>query len=227
MSFPFAVIFDMDGTLIDNNPYHALAWQEFCRKRGMRLTMDNYQKNISGKTNLKSLEYIFGKELEAEEASSLMFEKEQLYRSLYRPYVKPMRGLLRLLEELSEEKIPVGIATSAIPDNVDFLWQHMPLQNYFHVVVDASMVANAKPHPEPFLKVAEYLSVDPENCLAFEDSSWGLKSARTAGMKVVGVKTTLTEEEMGDLVDVTIDHYEGIDTKWLNDVVNSASKMQV
>jgi beta-phosphoglucomutase family hydrolase len=225
MSPSFAVIFDMDGTLVDNSPYHALAWQEFCRKRGMRLNMDEYQKNISGRPNTKALEYIFGRELEAEEIATFTLEKESMYRSLYKPYVKPIKGLLRLLEELSDEKIPVGIATSAIPDNIDFLWKHLPLQNYFHVVVDSSMVANSKPHPEPFLKVAEYLSVEPENCLAFEDSSSGLKSARAAGMKVVGIKTGLTEDEMGSFVDAAIDHYEGIDAKWLSKVVHS-SKIQ-
>ena len=220
MSAPFAVIFDMDGTLIDNNPYHALAWQEFCRKRGMRLSMDAYQQNISGKPNTKSLAYIFDRELAPEEVKGYANEKEEIYRNLYRSYVKPMSGLLRFLETLLAEGVAVGVATSAIPDNIAFLWQHLPyLQKYFQVVVDSSMVANSKPHPEPFLKVAEYLCVEPQNCLAFEDSSSGLKSARAAGMKVVGITTAMSAGEMAHLVDTTIDHYEGLDIEWVASVL--------
>lgn len=216
MSSPFAVIFDMDGTLIDNNPYHALAWQEFCRRRGMRLTMEIYQRNIIGRPNYKSFEFIFEKELATEEVSRYATEKEQLYRQLYKPYVKPMRGLVRLLEELSFNQVPMGVATSAIPDNIDFLWQHLPLKDYFRTVVDSSMVMNSKPHPETFLKVAEQLNMDPERCIAFEDSSAGIEAAKAAGMKVVGLTTSMTDKELSEIVEVAIDHYEGLDNDWFS-----------
>jgi len=215
MSSPFAVIFDMDGTLIDNNPYHALAWQEFCRKRGMRLTMEIYQHNISGRPNYKSLEFIFERELSVEDVLRYTNEKEELYRQLYKPYVKPMRGLVRLLDELSFLKIPMGVATSAIQENISFLWEHLPMQSYFDVIVDSSMVSNPKPHPEPFLKVAEYLNVDPERCIAFEDSLSGIESAKAAGMKVVGVTTSMPMKELSEMVEITIDHYEGLDNDWV------------
>lgn len=216
MSSPFAVIFDMDGTLIDNNPYHALAWQEFCRRRGMRLTMEIYHRNIIGRPNYISFEFIFERELTSEEIIKYASEKEELYRQLYRPYVKPMRGLVRLLEELSANQVPMGVATSAIPDNIDFLWQHLPLKGYFHTVVDSSMVVNSKPHPETFLKVAERLNIEPERCIAFEDSSAGIEAAKAAGMKVVGLTTSLTDRELADKVEVAIDHYEGLDSDWFS-----------
>ena len=215
MSSPFAVIFDMDGTLIDNNPYHALAWQEFCRRRGMRLTMEIYQRNISGRPNYKSLEFIFERELSAEDVLRYTNEKEELYRQLYKPYVKPMRGLVRLLDELSFLKVPMGVATSAIPDNISFLWEHLPMQSYFDVIVDSSMVSSPKPDPEPFLKVAEQLNVDPERCIAFEDSLSGIESAKAAGMKVVGLTTSMSAKELLEMVEITIDHYEGVDNDWV------------
>ncbi len=226
MSFPFAVIFDMDGTLVDNNPYHALAWQEFCRKRGMRLTTDIYSKHISGKSNTSSLEFIFERELEPELLRAYSAEKELLYRQLYKPYVKPVRGLIRLLEDLSEEKVPIGIATSAIPENISFLWEQLPMNTFFHTIVDSTMVENLKPHPESFLKVAEQLEVEPEKCLVFEDCLSGLKAAKAAGMKVVGLTTALTPEEMEEHVDATIDHYDDVDLEWITRILQVESLQQ-
>lgn len=226
MSFPFAVIFDMDGTLVDNNPYHALAWQEFCRKRGMRLTTDIYSKHISGKSNRASLEFIFERELEPELLSAYSAEKESLYRQLYKPYVKPIRGLIRLLEDLAEEKVPTGVATSAIPENISFLWEQLPMNTFFHKVVDSTMVTNLKPHPESFLKIADHLGVEPQKCLVFEDCLSGLKAAKAAGMKVVGITTALTSEEMAEHVDSTIHHYEDVDLEWITRILRVESLQQ-
>jgi beta-phosphoglucomutase len=216
----FAVIFDMDGTLIDNNPYHALAWQEFCRKRGLRLTSEDYQQNISGKPAQMSLNYIFGREMEPDLVKVYASEKEEIYRCLYKPYAKPISGLLRFLDDLKEKEVPMGVATSALPENIDFLWAQLPyLKMYFEVVVDSSMVSNTKPHPEPFLKAAEYLCVEPERCLAFEDSGSGLKSAKAAGMKVAGITTSMSAEEIVQIAHVSMPHYEGLNHNWVKTVL--------
>jgi beta-phosphoglucomutase-like phosphatase (HAD superfamily) len=114
----------------------------------------------------------------------------------------------------------MGVATSALPENIDFLWAKLPyLKPYFEVVVDSSMVSNTKPHPEPFLKTAEYLCVEPERCLAFEDSGSGLKSARAAGMKVAGIITSFSAEEIGQLAHVSTPHYEGLDHHWVQRIM--------
>jgi HAD superfamily hydrolase (TIGR01509 family) len=95
------------------------------------------------------------------------------------------------LENLKKNDIPVGIATSAPTQNVSFILDTLKIRNYFNQIVDDSMVAHSKPHPEIYLKSAELLQIKPENCVVFEDSLSGTKSAFNAGAKVVAITTTL------------------------------------
>jgi beta-phosphoglucomutase len=202
-----AVLFDLDGTLIDNNSYHRQTWEKYLEKIGKRISEEEFNANMNGRTNADAIKYIFGKEMGEEEAMKYTLEKEALYREIYQPFIKPVPGLIDFLETLKSKNIPMAIATSGIQPNIDFMFENIPIEKYFKAVVNSSHIKKGKPDPEIYLKVALLLGVPPQNCLVFEDAVVGIKSAKAAGMKVIAVATTQPKEEL-EKADMIVDDYK-------------------
>lgn len=207
--FPQAVIFDLDGTLIDNNSYHIDAFRAFYQKIGKPFSLDEYKQHINGRMNKEIFNYIFNTSLSSEKIEAYTNEKESLYRELYAQHIKPVNGLIDFLNELEAAKIPKAVATSGIIPNINFMFEHIPIRKYFLAVVDSSQITHGKPHPEIFLTTASKLNVPPSACIAFEDSFAGVRSAKDAGMKVVALTTTHTAEEL-KVADIIINDYSEI-----------------
>lgn len=201
-----AVIFDLDGTLLDNNSYHLKSWLEYLQTIGREISEEEYNANINGRTNTDVIKYIYGRQLSDEEILKYTLEKEALYRELYKPFIKPINGLIDFLEILKEKRIPTAIATSGIQPNIDFMFEEVPIRQYFQEVVNSSHITKGKPDPEIYLKTASLLKVPPHNCLVFEDAVVGIKAAKAAGMKVIAVATTQTKEELS-IADMIVDDY--------------------
>lgn len=207
---PAAIIFDLDGTLLDNNHYHFLAWQEFYKNQGLELTHDYYKHEMSGKTNKDLFDRLFNTQLTAEESAAHAAVKESLYRQLYEPHITPIAGLIDFLDSVKAAGIPMAVATSGIPVNIAFMFDKLPvLRSYFETVVDFTAITHGKPHPEIYLTAAQRLGVDPTQCVAFEDAWAGIQSAKAAGMKVVALTTTHPAEELG-IADYIIHDYTNI-----------------
>lgn len=201
-----AVIFDLDGTLLDNNSYHLKSWLEYLKNIGRDISEEEYNANINGRTNTDVIKYIYQKEMPDEEILKYTLEKEAMYRELYKPFIKPITGLINFLEILQQKKMPMAIATSGIQPNIDFMFEEVPIRQYFKEVVNSSHITKGKPDPEIYLKTASLLNIPPKNCLVFEDAVVGIKSAKAAGMKVIAVATTQTKEELS-IADMIIDDY--------------------
>jgi beta-phosphoglucomutase len=193
-----AAIFDLDGTLIDNNNYHLTTWLQYLNNKGRVVTEDEYRQHFNGRTNKDVLEYIYEKPLTAEEALVYSLEKEALYREIYKEHIQPVAGLLELLQAFADNNIPMAIATSGIQPNIDFMFEHIDIKKYFSAVINSSHVKLGKPDPEIYQKAAGALKVAPANCLAFEDAVVGIQSAKAAGMKVVAITTTEPAEKLGE-----------------------------
>lgn len=207
-----AVIFDLDGTLIDNNAYHLQSWIKYLKNKNREISEEEYKANVNGRTNKDVIEYIYQRKMEDAEAMVYAHEKEAIYRELYQPHITPVAGLLPLLQKLKELHIPMAIATSGIQVNIDFMFDNIPMREYFDVIVNSAHISKGKPDPEIYIKTAELLNVAPGNCLVFEDAVVGINSAKAAGMKVVGVLTTHSAAELAG-ADVLIRDY----TELLND----------
>ncbi|HEU5053609.1 MAG TPA: HAD family phosphatase [Hanamia sp.] len=201
-----AVIFDLDGTLLDNNSYHLKSWLQYLKNIGRSISEKEYNANVNGRTNSDVIRYIYGKDVTDEEILKYTLEKEALYRELYKPFIKPIPGLINFLEVLQEKNIPMAIATSGIQPNIDFMFEEVPIRQFFKEIVNSSHITKGKPDPEIYLKVASLLNVPPKNCLVFEDAVVGIKAAKAAGMKVIAVATTQTKEELS-IADMIIDDY--------------------
>jgi len=201
-----AVIFDLDGTLIDNNSYHRQTWEKYLEKIGKKISEEEFNANMNGRTNEDAIKYIFGKDISNEDSLKHTLEKESLYREIYKPFIKPVPGLIDFLQILKSKNIPMAIATSGIQPNIDFMFENIPIKQYFDLVVNSSHIKKGKPDPEIYLKVASLLHVSPKNCLVFEDAAVGIKSAKAAGMKVIAVATTQPKEELAEADEIMDDY---------------------
>ncbi|MCB2219109.1 MAG: HAD family phosphatase [Bacteroidetes bacterium] len=199
----FALIFDMDGVVVDNFHFHEKAWKEFCRRHGLGFS-EVFRTGIFGGTNRDHLNAFFGRDLTTDEISKYEQEKESIYRELYEPFIQPVKGLIPFLKALHEKNIPVALATSSPRINVDFVMQKTGVSQYIHTRLTAEDIVHGKPHPEIYLKAAAVIGINPDRCVVFEDSFSGIEAANAAGMKVIGLATTHTREELNN-VDLVID----------------------
>jgi beta-phosphoglucomutase family hydrolase len=203
----FAVIFDMDGTLIDNTPYHFKSWQALFKKYGKgELTKQTYYTDISGVPVMQTIRRIFGDEYDEAGLEGLLNEKEDFYRKEYAPFVAPINGLENFLTELKNSNVKMAMATSATMQDIDFILDRIPIRDDFDAIVNSTMVSKPKPDPQIFLKAAEQLNMPPEKCVVFEDSLAGIKAANSAGMKVVAITTGHTAAELHP-VNIVINDY--------------------
>lgn len=201
-----AVIFDLDGTLLDNNAYHLKSWLQYLKNIGRTISEEEYNANINGRTNKDVIRYIYKKDMPDEEILQHTLDKETLYRELYKPFIKPIPGLIDFLQILKNKGIPMAIATSGIQPNIDFMFEEVPIRQFFKEIVNSSHITKGKPDPEIYLKTASLLNVPAERCLVFEDAVVGINSAQSAGMKVIAVATTHAREELS-IADMIIDDY--------------------
>lgn len=192
-----AAIFDMDGVLVNNHQYHLNAWKEFCMRHGHKFDDKTFTTTYFGKNNREIISSLTGKDISADEAELLGEEKESIYREIYSPYIKPVDGLVDLLDYLKEKGVKLAVATSAPNANYKFIEKSLHLEKKFDKVIDASMVQHGKPDPEIYLKASELLKVHPSDCLVFEDSFSGIQAAKAAGMQVIALATTHTRNELG------------------------------
>src|SRR5580692_3067534 len=184
-----ALIFDMDGVIVDSNPWHRTAWQEYNRGLGVEMTEDMQQK-MYGKRNDELIREFFGHDLSDSEVFAHGAAKETLYREMMKPHVNDalVPGIREFL--VRHRDLALAVATNAEPPNVDFVLDETGLRPFFRVIVNGHQVVNPKPHPEIYLRVAEELGVNPADCVVFEDSYAGVEAGLAAGMRLAGISTT-------------------------------------
>ncbi len=186
---PIAFIFDMDGVIVDNSKYHNMSWIEFCRRHGKQITAADVEARF-GNTNIEYIRHIFGENFSEVDVARFGEEKETIYREMFTPELQPATGLVDLLSQIVERHIPCAVATAAPTSNVDFVLDGTGIRKYFNLVVDADCVTKGKPDPEIYLTTATMLQVQPEDCVVFEDSIFGIRSGKAAGMKVVAITSS-------------------------------------
>jgi beta-phosphoglucomutase len=213
-----ALVFDMDGVILDSNPTHREAWRLYNRRFGIETDDEAMQQRMYGRRNDEIVRDFFGAGLAPEEIIAHGAAKESLYREMMRPRLVEslVPGVTHLLQNCNGTS--VGLATNAERANVDFLLdgvliEGVPLRNYFRAVVDGQQVSHPKPHPDIYLRVAELLGADPRNCIVFEDSHTGVQAARAAGARVVGLLTTHKEFKN---IELSVDDFRSPELeKWL------------
>ena len=184
-----ALIFDMDGVIVDSNPLRRQAWTAYNRRFGIE-TDETMHQRMYGKRNDEIVRDFFGADLDPEQVAGHGAAKESLYREMMAPVLREslVPGVTEFLSR--HRGLPIGMATNAEPPNVEFLLDNTCLRPFFRAVVNGHQVSRPKPEPEIYLKVAELLGMPPSDCIVFEDSQAGVQAARGAGARVVGILTT-------------------------------------
>jgi len=193
-----AVIFDMDGVVINSNPFHRLAWEKFLVKRGIPVNEDIFNRVISGTPGDQALRILLGGEITDGQVQMFVNEIDAEYRESIRNSraFAPMAGLREFLEELKKSGIMIALATSAPVENIDLVLSGLELSEFFGVIIGKSQVKNGKPHPEVYLTAMDMLGVQADQCVVFEDSLAGVQAAVNAQIKTLGVLTSETADTL-------------------------------
>jgi len=186
-----AVIFDMDGVIADSEPVYLEAANAVLAPRGHRLTPEQNQQLIGTSVShtwrsILDLLHLDG------DLQAYVAEYDRHLVRLLREVREPLPGVLPLIDELKRRRIPLGLATSSWEGWVDALLGGLGLRDAFDAIVWREMVEHAKPAPDLYLKAASMLGVQPEDCIALEDTPSGIEAARAAGMFAIQVRAAST-----------------------------------
>jgi len=208
-----AFVFDMDGTIVDNMAFHMESWLAFFARRGKTYDPDAFFRETAGAQVREILRERLDADIPDDEIAVLAQEKEALYREMYAPHRRAIRGFEDFVTRARADGVKLAVATSAPPANIVFTLDELDLRRHFDAVVGAADVARGKPHPDVFLKAAEKLGVAPADCIVFEDAPMGVEAARRAGMKTVVITTTLPADAFREFDNVVriVAHYEELD----------------
>jgi beta-phosphoglucomutase len=181
-----AVIFDMDGVLVDSEPIHVEIENLLFKKLGLLVPDDEHATYMGKASDVMWKEIIKKRDLDwnMDELVQLNNRESQAFFSSL-PVIEPMTGLVAVLELIAGHGIPMAVASSSAPETIEIILDKTGLRKYFHFVVNSQMAGKSKPEPDIFLFAAKLLNIDPAHCMVIEDSENGIKAAKTAGMYCV------------------------------------------
>ncbi len=191
-----ALIFDMDGTMIDSMPHHAQSWVEFTRRHGIHIDVADLLRRTTGRTGAECMAELFGRDVPREEALALIHEKETIYRELFAPVFAEVRGFARFASQALNSGLKLGVGTAGDQHNIAFAMGHLKLPFVPHAIVGGDEGLAGKPEPAIFLEAAKRMSTRAEACIVFEDAPFGIEAARRAGMKAVAICSSHTAAQL-------------------------------
>jgi beta-phosphoglucomutase len=202
---PRAVLWDLDGTLVDSEQYHWLAWRDSMAAEGVALTHDQFLKTFGLRNDAIVPQWI--PDASTERVDRIANAKEQLYRRMVREGgLRPLPGAAEWIQRLGADGWLQAIASSAPRENIDAVLTVIGLTSVFQAVVSAEDVTRGKPDPQVFLTAAARLGSAPAQSIVVEDAAAGVEAARRAGMPSIGVSrhgaplpADLTAESLADL----------------------------
>ena len=212
----YGLIFDMDGVLVNSNPYHRIAWKNFLLAKGYPFTDDLFDTVISGRIGNTSLRMIMGQEMPDRVVAGYLEEIDLEFREIFGATEECIHfpGLYEFLETIKSAGIKTALATSAPTGNVNQAIVKLRLQDYFQVIIDKNDVSRGKPDPEVYLTTLARLGIRKDNCVVFEDSKAGVQSALGAGLRVVGISSSHSRKELLDEgVSMVIEDFTNLNLK--------------
>lgn len=203
-----AVIFDMDGVLVNSEPFYVKVEQQNFRKLGLNVTREEHITYQGTATDL-----MWEKVIQKHGLSKTVEELVEMTNSMVTPYfesletIEPMPGVKDLIEYLHKNNYQLALASSSYPDVIEIILQKTNLKKYFNAVVDSQMAGASKPEPDIFLLTAKKLKIAPEKCVVIEDSANGIKAAKSAGMFCIAFAGPGTEFQDQSYADLIIDDF--------------------
>lgn len=191
-----ALLFDLDGTLIDSDPIHVAVFIDFLAGYGVPMGAEEYERRLHGRLNAD----IFAEILPDEDPHEMSAAKEAEYRRRLDLMDQPpaIPGAAALIDRARARGWKLAVVTNAPRENAPAALAAVGLADRFDTIVTADDVPRGKPHPDPYLLAMRRLGVPPEACIVFEDSPSGLAAARAAGATVVGLTSSLSPDALAD-----------------------------
>lgn len=209
MNAQYAVIFDVDGVLIDSYRPHLQSWQALGVEIGRPITEPMFHRTF-GRTSREALEEFFGRDLTPDRIRQLDERKEELYRLIIREDFPQMPGADPLIDRLLQAQVKIAAGSSGPRLNVELVLELLGRRERFDAVITGDDVTRGKPDPQVFLLAARRLGMAPDRCLVVEDALPGLAAAKAAGMKAIAITGTAGRDELALASDHVIDHLDEI-----------------
>lgn len=194
MTRKFSLLFDLDGTLVDTDALHLCAFQEVLRGCGSTIDEHYYRTHIAGRTNIKIIAEAFP-EASLEETHALAARKESLYRARLAD-VRAVDGTKEILSWARNNALRCAVVTTSPRESVEAVLTSLRLLDFFSLLVVGDEVERGKPDPLPYLTALRSFGIQAGDAVAFEDSVSGITSACAAGVSVIGLLTSLSEEAL-------------------------------
>lgn len=217
-----AVIWDMDGVIVDSGPSHFRSWQYVFAKRGVDFTGEDFQRRF-GQRNDTIIKGALGKDISLEEIEAIAVEKESYYRETVKQNIKPFPGAIELIKSLHARDFSIALASSAPPENIQLILEKLGIKDYFQAIVFGREVTEGKPSPQCFLLAARKLGVEPVNCIVIEDAVAGVSAAKRAGMLCIAVRNTHPDSRLAE-ADLIVGSLEQVDASYLEKMLNQKNK---
>jgi beta-phosphoglucomutase len=207
MTVSKAVLWDMDGTLVDSEELHWIAWRTTMANEGIVITREQFLATF-GQRNDSIIPAWLGSAASAERIERIGQAKEELYRDLVqRVGIAPEPGVAAWLDRLHKDGWQQAVASAAPRANIDAVLEALSVNHVFQGIVSAEDVHRGKPDPEVYLLAASRVGVPPERCIVVEDAGAGIEGARCAGMRSIGISHN-DKDLQGDVVVESLDLLE-------------------
>lgn len=207
-----AIIFDMDGTLVDTEPFNTEIEKHLFELNKIEISEEEHLKYLGAASDAMWKEIV--------EQHNLQIPVEELIEQSHIESIRyfteiekipVMPGLIELLEKLQDKKYPMAVASSSTPEIIDLILRRTNLKNYFQVIVSAQETGKSKPEPDIFLLTAEKLGIKPAYCLVVEDSENGIRAAIAAGMTCVAYQSPDADPQKQKEADAVIRNYSQLE----------------
>ncbi len=180
-----AVLWDLDGVLVDTAPFHFQAWRELFAGLGKRISEQDFVRTF-GLRNDAILKEHLG-DLPPQQVEELSRRKEELFRDMAKGNLTPAPGVIPLLRRLRQGGSKMAVVSSTPRENLDMVLRSLGLETAFDALIVGEDVERGKPDPQGYLLAAERLNVDPRDCVVIEDAPGGVEAAKRAGMSCIGL----------------------------------------
>jgi len=209
-----AVIFDLDGVIVESEHMHIEAEKQTMLKYGVRISSEELHRYTGTTAKFMFTELI--KKYKLNTTFKRIFnEKEEILFKLLEKDVQPTKGVIKFIEKLKRENVKLAIASSSHKRLIKFVLERLNITHLFDSIVGSEDVIHGKPNPETFLKAANELNVNPIECLVIEDSKLGVEAAKNAGMKCVGYRNPSSGNQDLSKADVVIDNFSALNLREL------------
>ncbi len=193
----YCVIFDMDGVLADTGPIHFESWVKMGEEIGIKFTREIFKQTF-GQQSPEITRKLVGPNIDEALVEKWANLKEKYYRELVTEKLKPLPGVIKIINELKSEGFKLAVGSSGPPENVKLLLTSLRIKNYFDTIITAAEIKRGKPEPDVFLIIAKILNVSPKNCIVIEDAPVGIEAAKRAGMISIALTSTHNKEDLLD-----------------------------